>query len=44
MRKLKLQTQITADGFVAGPDGHLDWMTFDMSALRMIDGKASRWC
>lgn len=27
MRKLKLQMQITADGFVAGPDGQLDWMT-----------------
>ena len=30
MRKLKLQMQITADGFVAGPEGQLDWMTFDM--------------
>ena len=28
MRKLKLQMQITADGFVAGPNGELDWMTF----------------
>jgi dihydrofolate reductase len=27
MRKLKLQMQITIDGFVAGPDGQLDWMT-----------------
>jgi dihydrofolate reductase len=27
MRKLKLQTQITVDGFVAGPQGQLDWMT-----------------
>ena len=30
MRKLKLQTQITTDGFIAGPEGQLDWMTFDM--------------
>ena len=30
MRKLKLQMQVTADGFVAGPEGQLDWMTFDM--------------
>jgi len=30
MRKLKLQMQITIDGFVAGPEGQLDWMTFDM--------------
>lgn len=30
MRKLKLQMQITIDGFVAGPEGQLDWMTFAM--------------
>ena len=28
MRKLKLQMQITLDGFVAGPNGELDWMAF----------------
>jgi len=27
MRKLKLQMQITVDGYVAGPEGQLDWMT-----------------
>ena len=26
MRKLKLQVQMTIDGFVARPDGQLDWM------------------
>jgi dihydrofolate reductase len=26
MRKLKLQVQMTVDGFVAGPNGELDWM------------------
>ena len=26
-RKLKLQMQMTVDGFAAGPDGQLDWMT-----------------
>jgi dihydrofolate reductase len=26
MRKLKLQVQMTLDGFVAGPNGELDWM------------------
>jgi len=26
MRKLKLQIQMTIDGFVAGPNGELDWM------------------
>jgi len=26
MRKLKLQVQMTIDGFVAGPDGQLDWI------------------
>ncbi len=30
MRKLKLQMQITVDGFVAGPQGQLDWMTWNM--------------
>jgi dihydrofolate reductase len=27
MRKLKLQMQMTVDGFVAGPEGQLDWMS-----------------
>jgi dihydrofolate reductase len=31
MRKLKLQMQVTLDGFVAGPNGELDWMSVDMS-------------
>ena len=26
MRKLKLQMQVSADGFVAGPNGQLNWM------------------
>ena len=30
MRKLKLQMQITVNGFVAGPNGELYWMTFNM--------------
>ena len=30
MRKLKLQMQITVDGLVAGPQGQLDWMTWEM--------------
>jgi len=30
MRKLKLQMQVTVDGCVAGPEGQLDWMTFEM--------------
>jgi len=29
MRKLKLQVQVSIDGFVARPDGALDWMTWD---------------
>jgi hypothetical protein len=28
MGKLKLQVQMSADGFVAGPNGELDWTTF----------------
>lgn len=29
MRKLKLQMQMTVDGFVAGPNGEMDWMTLN---------------
>ncbi len=32
MRKLKLQMQISLDGFVAGPNGEMDWMVTDWSA------------
>lgn len=28
MRKLKLQMQTSVDGFVAGPNGEMDWMTW----------------
>lgn len=29
MRKLKLQVQTTIDGYIAGPNGEMDWLTFD---------------
>jgi dihydrofolate reductase len=29
MRKLKLQMQVSVDGFVAGPNGELDWLVWD---------------
>jgi len=29
MRKLKLQVQLSVDGFVAGPNGEMDWMTWN---------------
>jgi len=29
MRKLKLQVQMTVDGFIAGPNGEMDWSAFD---------------
>ncbi len=32
MRKLKLQVQLSIDGFVAGPNGEMDWMTWGMDA------------
>jgi dihydrofolate reductase len=35
MRKLKLQMQMTIDGFVAGPDGQLDWMCTEMDASQL---------
>ncbi|MEO8414844.1 MAG: dihydrofolate reductase family protein [Ginsengibacter sp.] len=35
MRKLKLQMQMSADGFVAGPEGQLDWMSSEMDAKQL---------
>ena len=29
MRKLKLQVQMTVDGYICGPSGEMDWLTFD---------------
>ena len=29
MRKLKLQVQMSVDGFMAGVNGEMDWMTFN---------------
>ncbi|GAB3705698.1 dihydrofolate reductase family protein [Spirosoma flavus] len=29
MRKLKLQVQISLDGFIGGPNGEMDWLTFN---------------
>ncbi len=29
MRKLKLQVQISVDGFIAGPKGEMDWITWN---------------
>lgn len=38
MRKLKLQMQVTVDGFVAGSGGQLDWMTApDEKLLQFIN-------
>lgn len=32
MRKLKLQTQLSIDGFLAGPNREMDWMTWNWDA------------
>jgi len=29
MRKLKLQVQMSIDGYIAGPNGEMDWITFN---------------
>jgi dihydrofolate reductase len=31
MRKLKLQVQMSVDGFIGGPNGEMDWLTFPWS-------------
>ena len=31
MRKLKLQVQMTIDGYISGNHGEMDWMTLDWS-------------
>ncbi|NCI46508.1 dihydrofolate reductase family protein [Sediminibacterium soli] len=39
MRKLKVQVQMTLDGFVAGPNGELDWMWLsqpDEAGMRFV--------
>jgi dihydrofolate reductase len=30
MKKLKLQVQISVDGFIAGPNSEMDWLTWNM--------------
>jgi hypothetical protein len=37
MRKLVLQMQVSVDGFVAGPNGELDWV------FRSIDEATTDW-
>jgi dihydrofolate reductase len=32
MRKLKLQAQVSIDGFIAGPNSEMDWMEWNWSA------------
>ena len=29
MRKLKLQVQMSVDGYICGPNGEMDWMTWN---------------
>lgn len=31
MRKLKLQVQMSVDGFIAGVNGEMDWLEFNWS-------------
>ena len=37
MRKLKLQMQITVDGYVAGLNGELDWMSFKFGHCNKLE-------
>ncbi len=43
MRKLKLQVQITVDGFIAGPNGEMDWTVRDWDVeLKHYVGEITR--
>ena len=35
MRKLKLQINISIDGFISGPGGELDWISQEMDRLQL---------
>ncbi len=37
MRKLKLQMHISLDGYVAGPNGESDWMTFSDDGFEYVN-------
>lgn len=40
MRKLKLQVQISVDGYIAGPNGEMDWMEWNWDdALKKYVGE-----
>jgi dihydrofolate reductase len=36
-RKLKLQVQMTVNGFIGGPNGELDWMSFNWEDLKLLN-------
>ena len=38
MRKVKLQTQISIDGFIAGPNGEMDWMVWNWNEALIKHG------
>ncbi len=42
MRKLKLQMNMTIDGFVARPNGELDWMTWDENDVEYFESVIDR--
>jgi dihydrofolate reductase len=36
MRKVKLQIQVTVDGFICGPNGEMDWMVSDWDEVLKV--------
>ena len=46
MRNFRLQTQVSVDGYMAGPNGGMDWITVpaseDMGGLRQVPDGAGR--
>jgi hypothetical protein len=51
MRKIIVYVATSADGYIARPDGNVDWLDrprtagdYDMRSFYPEDGGRSRWC
>jgi hypothetical protein len=44
LRKLKLQVQMSVDGYIAGPNGEMDWMVWNWDDKQRICKRTNRVC